>query len=69
MDPTGPMFARCVGSRRLPPRRVALRQGLGRRVAKRRSRHVTVSETLRTQNPDYEDTCMQARPTDSVTQY
>lgn len=44
------LLACCVGSRRLPPRRVALRQGLGLRVAEQRSRHVTVSETLETQN-------------------
>ena len=69
MDPTGPMLSRCVGSRCLPPRRVALRRRLGKDVAWRRSGHDTLLESLRTQTPDYEDTCMQARPTDSVTQY
>ena len=38
------MLARCVGSRRLPPRRVALRRGLGLGlgVAERRSGHDTL---------------------------
>ena len=59
--PTPTVLSRWVGSRHLPPRREALWRRLGRRVAERLGRHVTVLES-RTTERQARHTSMQARP-------